>query len=87
MHTGTVAQLCVAVSHNVKLATACANFFKVYDQMRLRLKANPVPIVSPIGAEKNFTCVVYLDKMKAINEAWIAAEGKDQRVTEPLHDA
>ena len=31
-----------------------ANFFKVYDQMKTRLKANPVPIVVPIGAEENF---------------------------------
>jgi elongation factor G len=34
--------------------------------MRLRLKANPVPIVIPIGAEENFTGVVDLIKMKAI---------------------
>jgi elongation factor G len=43
-----------------------ANFFKVYDQMKLRLKASPVPIVIPIGAEENFTGVVDLRKMKAI---------------------
>jgi elongation factor G len=43
-----------------------ANFFKVYDQMRTRLKANPVPIVIPIGAEDTFTGVVDLIKMKAI---------------------
>ena len=43
-----------------------ANFFKVYDQMRLRLKANPVPIVVPIGAEEGFRGVVDLLKMKAI---------------------
>jgi elongation factor G len=43
-----------------------ANFFKVVDQMKLRLKANPVPIVIPIGAEDNFTGVVDLRKMKAI---------------------
>jgi elongation factor G len=43
-----------------------ANFFKVYDQMRLRLKANPVPIVVPIGAEEGFKGVVDLLKMKAI---------------------
>jgi elongation factor G len=43
-----------------------ANFFKVYDQMRLRLKANPVPIQVPIGAEENFKGVVDLVKMKAI---------------------
>jgi elongation factor G len=43
-----------------------ANFFKVHDQMKLRLKANPVPIVIPIGAEDNFVGVVDLRKMKAI---------------------
>ncbi|HLT28274.1 MAG TPA: elongation factor G [Zeimonas sp.] len=43
-----------------------ANFFKVYDQMKLRLKANPVPIVVPIGAEENFRGVVDLIKMKTI---------------------
>ncbi|PMZ18047.1 elongation factor G, partial [Pseudomonas sp. FW306-02-F08-AA] len=43
-----------------------ANFFKVYDQMKLRLKANPVPVVIPIGAEDKFTGVVDLLKMKAI---------------------
>ena len=49
-----------------KMDRTGANFFKVYDQMRLRLKANPVAIVIPIGAEDNFTGVVDLRKMKAI---------------------
>jgi len=43
-----------------------ANFFKVYDQMKTRLKANPVPIQVPIGAEDKFAGVVDLVKMKAI---------------------
>src|SRR3546814_15083726 len=43
-----------------------ANFFKVYDQLKLRLKANPVPIVIPIGAEDTFTGVVDLVRMKGI---------------------
>jgi elongation factor G len=43
-----------------------ANFFKVYDQMRARLKANPIAIQIPIGAEENFKGVVDLVKMKAI---------------------
>ena len=43
-----------------------ANFFKVYDQMKARLKANPVPIQIPIGAEETFQGVVDLVKMKAI---------------------
>ena len=43
-----------------------ANFFRVYEQMRLRLKANPVLIQVPIGAEEKFEGVVDLVKMKAI---------------------
>jgi len=43
-----------------------ANFFKVYEQMRARLKANPIPLQIPIGAEENFLGVVDLVKMKAI---------------------
>ena len=43
-----------------------ANFFKVIDQMKARLKANPVPIQVPIGAEENFLGVVDLVRMKAI---------------------
>jgi elongation factor G len=49
-----------------KMDRTGANFFKVVDQMKLRLKANPVPMVIPIGAEENFTGVVDLLKMKAI---------------------
>ncbi len=43
-----------------------ADFFKVHDQMRTRLKANPVPIQIPIGAEEKFQGVVDLVRMKAI---------------------
>ena len=43
-----------------------ADFFKVVSQMGTRLKANPVPIVIPIGKEDHFTGVVDLIKMKAI---------------------
>jgi elongation factor G len=43
-----------------------ANFFKVYEQMRSRLKANAVPIQIPIGADETFTGVIDLVKMKAI---------------------
>ncbi|UOO81787.1 elongation factor G [Uruburuella testudinis] len=48
-----------------------ANFFRVVEQMKTRLRANPVPIVIPVGAEDNFEGVVDLVKMKAIiwNEA------------------
>jgi elongation factor G len=49
-----------------KMDRTGANFFKVYDQMKARLNANPVPIVIPIGAEEGFKGVVDLRKMKAI---------------------
>jgi elongation factor G len=49
-----------------KMDRTGANFFKVVEQMKLRLKANPVPIVIPIGAEEHFRGVVDLRKMKAI---------------------
>jgi elongation factor G len=43
-----------------------ADFMRVYDQVKLRLKANPVPIQLPIGAEDHFEGVVDLIRMKAI---------------------
>ncbi len=49
-----------------KMDRTGANFFKVVEQMKLRLKANPVPMVIPIGAEEHFVGVVDLIKMKAI---------------------
>lgn len=49
-----------------KMDRTGANFYKVYDQMKSRLKANPVPIVIPIGAEDTFKGVIDLAKMKAI---------------------
>ncbi len=49
-----------------KMDRTGANFFKVYEQMRSRLRANPLPVVVPIGAEDNFRGVVDLIKMKAI---------------------
>jgi elongation factor G len=49
-----------------KMDRTGANFFKVHDQMRERLKANPIPLQIPIGAEDKFEGVVDLIKMKAI---------------------
>ncbi len=49
-----------------KMDRSGANFFKVVEQMGTRLKATPVPIVIPIGAEEKFEGVVDLIKMKAI---------------------
>ncbi|MHC3993623.1 elongation factor G [Thiomicrolovo sp. ZZH C-3] len=43
-----------------------ADFYEVENQIRDRLKGNPVPIQLPIGAEDNFEGIVDLVKMKEI---------------------
>ncbi len=48
-----------------KMDRTGANFFKVYEQIKGRLKANAVPIQIPISAESNFEGIVDLVKMKA----------------------
>lgn len=50
-----------------KMDRTGANFLRVVDQLKTRLGANAVPLQLPIGAEENFTGVVDLIKMKAIN--------------------
>ncbi len=49
-----------------KMDRAGANFMRVYEQMQVRLKAQPIPVQLPIGAEEKFEGVVDLLKMKAI---------------------
>ena len=49
-----------------KMDRAGADFLRVCDIIRSRLRANPVPIQLPIGAEDAFAGVVDLIKMKAI---------------------
>jgi elongation factor G len=49
-----------------KMDRAGANFLRVVEMIRSRLRANPVPIQLPIGAEDDFRGVVDLIKMKAI---------------------
>ncbi len=49
-----------------KMDRSGANFFKVVEQMKTRLRANVVPIQIPIGAEEKFEGVVDLVRMKAI---------------------
>ena len=49
-----------------KMDRAGANFFRCVDQIRSRLRANPVVIQIPIGAEDNFEGVIDLVRMKAI---------------------
>ena len=48
-----------------KMDRTGANFFKVYDQVKERLKAPAVPIQIPIGSEDNFRGIVDLVTMKA----------------------
>jgi elongation factor G len=43
-----------------------ADFMRVFEQVKARLKANPVPVQLPIGAEERFEGVIDLVKMKAI---------------------
>jgi elongation factor G len=49
-----------------KMDRAGANFLRVVEMIRSRLRANPVPIQLPIGAEDGFEGVVDLIRMKAI---------------------
>ncbi len=49
-----------------KMDRAGANFFRCIDQIRSRLRGNPVPIQIPIGAEDKFEGVIDLIRMKAI---------------------
>ena len=50
-----------------KMDRAGADFLRCVDQIRTRLRGNPVPIQLPVGAEEGFTGVVDLVKMKAIS--------------------
>lgn len=54
-----------------KMDRAGANFLRVVEQVESRLRANPIPLQLPIGAEEEFEGVVDLIRMKAIywNEA------------------
>lgn len=56
-----------------KMDRVGANFFGVEQQIKDRLKANPVPIQIPIGAEDTFKGVIDLVRMKALT--WDDAKG------------
>jgi len=57
-----------------------ADFFRVYADIRDKLKANPVPLVIPIGSEEHFQGVIDLIGMKAI--FWFDDETMGSRFTE-----
>ena len=64
-----------------KMDRTGANFLRVVEQIKSRLKGNPVPLQLPIGREEAFTGVVDLIKRKAID--WNEA---DQGVTFTYRD-
>ena len=57
-----------------------ANFYRVVEMMRERLKANAVPIQLPIGAEDKFCGIIDLINMEA--DVYYDDLGKDMRVEE-----
>ncbi|HJN37199.1 MAG TPA: elongation factor G [Gammaproteobacteria bacterium] len=65
-----------------KMDRAGADFYRVADQVKSRLGANPVPIQLPIGREDGFKGVVDLVKMKAI--FWDEADKGMTFVEEPI---
>ncbi|MFY9073878.1 elongation factor G [Malaciobacter mytili] len=65
-----------------KMDRTGADFYNVEKQVSERLKANPVPIQIPIGAEDNFRGIIDLVKMKAIVWDDDAAMGSNYHVEE-----
>ncbi len=65
-----------------KMDRTGADFYMVEKQVSERLKANPIPIQLPIGAEENFQGVVDLVQMKAIVWDEDAAMGSNYHVEE-----
>jgi elongation factor G len=64
-----------------KMDRTGANFLRVVEQIKSRLKGVPVPVQLPIGSEENFVGVVDLVKMKAID--W---NDEDNGTTFVYHD-
>ena len=65
-----------------KMDRVGANFYNVESQIKTRLKANPVPIQIPIGAEETFKGVIDLVEMKALVWDDDAAMGSNYQVVE-----
>jgi elongation factor G len=68
-----------------KMDRTGANFFKVYGQIRDRLRANAVPIQIPIGSEDNFQGLVDLVEMKAY--LYTNDKGTDVEVTDEIPES
>ncbi len=70
-----------------KMDRTGANFFKVYEQIRDRLKANAVPIQIPIGSENEFQGIIDLVRMRAkIYKDDLGREIEDVDIPEELKD-
>ncbi|MGB3695780.1 MAG: elongation factor G [Spirulinaceae cyanobacterium] len=68
-----------------KMDRTGANFFKVHEQVRERLRANPVAIQIPIGSENNFQGIVDLVRMRAkIYQDDIGQEIEDTEIPEDI---
>ncbi len=72
-----------------KMDRVGADFYEVERQIKERLKANPVPIQIPIGAEDNFKGVIDLVQMKALvweDEAAMGSKYEVQEIPAELAD-
>lgn len=70
-----------------KMDRTGANFYKVYDQIRDRLRANAVPIQLPIGSESDFQGVVDLVNMRArIYHDDLGQNMEDTEIPEDMRD-
>ncbi len=63
-----------------KMDRTGADFYKAVESMRTRLNANPVPLVMPIGREKEFKGVVDLVRMQAC--VWAEDDAREMTVGE-----
>lgn len=65
-----------------------ANFYRVLEEMKSRLGANPLPVQIPFGAEESFVGVVDLIEMKAIvwEEETLGAKFHDEEIPAHLKD-
>jgi elongation factor G len=70
-----------------KMDRTGANFFKVYEQIKERLRANAVPIQIPIGSENEFQGIIDLVRMRAkIYKDDLGQEIEDTEIPENLKE-
>ena len=70
-----------------KMDRTGANFYKVYEQMRDRLRANAVPIQLPIGSESEFKGIIDLVELKAyLYENDLGTDIQETAIPEDLKD-